>query len=236
MGTAAKIGPGVGKGADTAGTSACATCGILILLLAPLLHAEIIDRIAVSVGNRVITVSDLDREIRVTAFQNGVKPDFSPAARRATAERMVDQMLIRREVETSRYPAPSPTEVDAGLQQWKKQHFKDEADYRRALTEYGITDEDFRTQLLWERTIYFFTETRFRPGIQVTDEEIQDYFEKTFKPAAEAAHPGAPVSLEDNRETIENAVAEPRVAEAVNTWLENARRRTEVVFHDEVFQ
>ena len=70
------------------------------------LRAEIIDRIAVSVGNQAITISDLDREIRVTAFLNRTPPDFSPAARRATADRMVEQRLILRELENSRYPSP----------------------------------------------------------------------------------------------------------------------------------
>src|ERR1035441_10121619 len=74
--------------------------------------AEIIDRIAVSVGNRVITESDLHREIRGAAFLDGVKPDFSPAGQLATAQRMVEQVLIRRELEISRYPVPSAAEGD----------------------------------------------------------------------------------------------------------------------------
>jgi len=61
------------------------------LLLVAGLHAEIIDRIAVSVGNQAVTTSDIDREIRVTALLNRSQPDFSPAARRATADRMVEQ-------------------------------------------------------------------------------------------------------------------------------------------------
>src|SRR5438477_7552515 len=73
----------------------------LWLALAIAASATIIDRVSVSVGNRVITASELDRQIRVTAFQNGVKPDFSPAARRATADRMVEQKLIQRELSNS---------------------------------------------------------------------------------------------------------------------------------------
>jgi hypothetical protein len=62
-------------------------------------RGEIIDRIAVSVGNRVITASDLDREIRVAAFQDGVKADFSPAHKRKTVESMIEQKLIQIELE-----------------------------------------------------------------------------------------------------------------------------------------
>jgi len=62
---------------------------------------EIIDRIAISVGKHVITTSNLDREIRVNAFLNESPPDFSPAGKRATAGRMVEQALVRDELEDS---------------------------------------------------------------------------------------------------------------------------------------
>ena len=71
--------------------------------------AEIIDRIAVSVGNRVITETDLDREIRITALleQSPAQSlaSLSPIQKRTAAERMVDQALIRSELEASRYSA-----------------------------------------------------------------------------------------------------------------------------------
>jgi len=56
-------------------------------------RGEIVDRIAASVGNRVITASDLDRQLRVAAFQDGVKPDFSPARKRAAVEAMIEQQM-----------------------------------------------------------------------------------------------------------------------------------------------
>src|SRR3954453_700777 len=75
-----------------------------LMAAALLLQAETIDRIAVAVGNRVITTSDIERQIRVSAFLSGAKPDLSAEARRKTAEAMVDQKLIRGELEANRYP------------------------------------------------------------------------------------------------------------------------------------
>ena len=167
---------------------------LLLLALAFLLHGEIIDRIAVSVGNRVVTASDLDREIRVTAFLDGKQPVFSPATKRVTADRMVEQQLIRRELETSRYQMPSATEVDPLIEKFQRDHFKDAADYERALAAAGISAQDVKDELLWQRGLLWFIDARFRLGVQVTDQEIQDYFEKVVKPAAEAAHPGNPVA------------------------------------------
>jgi len=209
---------------------------VALLLVAAGARAEIIDRIAVSVGNRVIAESDLHREIRVAAFLDGVKPDFSPAGQRATAGRMVEQVLIRSELETSRYPVPSAAEVAPLLQALKKERFPKDGDYQRALADYGIADQDVQDLLLWQRTLLLFIEMRFQSGVQVTGPDIQDYFDKVVKPAAEAAHPGQPIGLEDYRDQIERTIAGQRADREMNTWLTEARNRTAIVFHDEAFQ
>ena len=200
------------------------------------LAGEIVDRIAVSVGNRVITAEDVNREIRVVAFLNGAKPDLSPAARRATADRMVEQKLIGRELEVSRYPAPSAAEVEGVLDKFRREHYPNDGDYRRALAEYSISEQDVRDELLWQRALLAFVDFRFRPGVQVSEAELQDYFDKVVKPAAQAAHPGEPVALDDFRGRIEDAIAGPRVDQEVDRWLREARGRTEIVYRDEVFQ
>jgi hypothetical protein len=215
---------------------AAAALAFALLSLTVPARAGIIDRIAVSVGYRVIAESDLHREIRVAAFLDGVKPDFSPAGKRAAAERMVEQVLIRRELEVSRYPVPSAAEVAPVLEAFKKERFpKDEA-YQRALADYGIADGDVKDLLLWQRTLLLFIEVRFQSGVQVTGPDIQEYFDKVVKPAAEAAHPGQPIGLEDYRDRIEQTITGQRADLEMNTWLKEARNRTEIVFHEEVLR
>ena len=199
-------------------------------------HGEIIDRIAASVGNRVITASDLDRQLRVAAFQDGVKPDFSPARKHAAAEAMIEQKLIQTELSNSRYPLPDPAELAPAIEQFKKEHFKDDREYRAALAEYGITEDDFKELLLWQRTLLLFIQVRFETGVQLSTQDVEDYFKKTVKPAAEAAHPGQPVTLEDYRDQIERKLTGQRADEQMDTWLRDVRRRTNVVLHEEVLR
>jgi hypothetical protein len=198
--------------------------------------AEIIDRIAVSVGPQVITSSDIDREIRVVAFLSGKPAETGAAARRAVAGRMVEQRLIRRELEVSRYPVPSPSEVEPVLDQLKRERFPTDAAWRRALDQQGVSEQEVKDELLWVRTLSFFIDSRFRSGVQVNDEDVRDYFEKTVKPLAEAAHPGQPVSLEDYRDQIEETLAGRRADQESEKWLAEARARTEIIYHDEAFQ
>jgi hypothetical protein len=206
------------------------------LAMAPAARGEIVDRIAASVGNRVITASDLDRQLRVAAFQDGVKPDFSPARKRAAMEAMIEQKLIRAELANSRYPLPDPAELAPLIEQFKKEHFKDEAQYRAALAEYGIAEEDFKELLLWQRTLLLFIQVRFETGVQLGAGDVDEYFLKTVKPAAEAAHPGQPVSLEDYRDQIERTLTGQRADKQMDIWLREVRKRTNVVVHEEVLR
>ena len=210
--------------------------GALGIALAMAARGEIIDRIAASVGNRVITTSDLDRELRVAAFQDGVKADFSPARKRAAVEAMIEQKLIQTELANSRYPLPDPAELAPAIEQFKKTHFKDDQQYRAALAGYGITEEDFKELLLWQRTLLLFIQMRFETGVQLGDQDVEEYFTRTVKPAAEAAHPGQPVSLEDYRDQIERTLTGQRADREMDTWLRDVRRRTNVVVHEEVLQ
>jgi hypothetical protein len=208
----------------------------LLLWWTALAQAVIIDRIAVSVGNRVITVGDIEREIRVTAFLNGVQPNLAPAARRATADRMVEQRLIRNELETSRYPIPGAAEVDRVLEEFRKAHFPNTVDYNQALAKAGVTEKEVTDELLWQRTLLRFIEVRFRSAVQITDQEIEDYFAKVVEPAAKSARPGLPVSLEDFRSQIDKTLTGQREDRQVDQWLVEARRQTPIVYHEEVFR
>ena len=207
-----------------------------LLLLLATGRAEIIDRIAVSVGKSVIAASDIDRQIRVSAFLDGLKPDLTAANRKAVADRMVEQKLIRRELETNRFPVPSASEVEPIFEKFKSEHYPNPGDMARSLAEYGITEQDLVDELLWQRTLLQFIEIRFRPGIQITNEEIQTYFDRVVSPAARAAHPGQPVGLEDFRSQIETTLTGQRVDQEMDTWLKEARRHTDIAYHEEVFR
>jgi peptidyl-prolyl cis-trans isomerase SurA len=210
---------------------------LLLLLLLPLAaSAAIIDRIAVSVGNRVVTTLDVDREIRVTAFLDGRKPDFGKASKLATADRLVDQQLIRRELDNSRYPATSAAEIVPLLEQFKSKYFASDAAYKQALADAGITEQDLKDELLWQRTLLSYIEVRFQPTIQVTDQDIHDYFDKTVGPAARAAHPGQTPTLNEYREQIETTLTGQREDRQLDAWLKDARQRNEIVYHAEALE
>jgi hypothetical protein len=198
--------------------------------------AVTIDRLAVTVGNRAITSSDIEREIRVTAFLNGQAPDVTAAGKRTAAERMIEQTLVRRELETSRYPTPQPAEIEPTLAAFRRRYYPADADYRRALAQCGIGDQDVRDALLWQRTLLQFVDVRFRPAVQITAEEIQQYFDTVLAPKLRAAQPAETPAVDDYRDQIEDTLAGQREDREMDRWLREARLLTPIIYHEEAFQ
>ena len=200
-----------------------------LLLIFSAGRAEIIDRVAVTVDKRAITESEILRQIRVTAFLNNEQPDFSPANRRSTADRLVEQMLIRQEVDSSGFTgdAEAPFESYAQL----KKRFKSDEEYTQALAKYGLRDKDVRQALEWQSVFLDFVALRFRPGIQIPPSEIREYYD-----AQVAQNPGKLPPFDDAKADIEEILTSQRVDNALDRWLGQARTQTRIRYMQEVFR
>ena len=208
---------------------------VLLFLAAFLCRAEIIDRVAVVVGNSVITESEILREIRLTAFLNGTPLDFSPAAKRKTAERLVEQRLVRNEIAASLYPEPTQAAAQEMLKQIKNR-FPTPASYREELLRVGISDAELSAHLARQLTTLSFLDFRFRPGIQISDEEIGKYFNERLQPELRKAQPTATFSLNDYRSQVQEGLIAKRIDDASDVWLKEVRSRTRIDFRPEAFE
>lgn len=199
-------------------------------------RADIIDRIAVTLDSQVITASEITLEIRLAAFLNGDALDFSPDARRKAADRLIEQKLIRREIQVGRYVAPTPEEVEPMLKGIQAQRFHDDEAYRQALAKYGILDDDLRAHLLWQLTLLRFVEIRFRPAVEVTDTDIQSYFDANRAKLETQAGTSKKLTLDDLRDQIRGILTDAGADKQLDVWLAEARKRTRIEFHQEAFQ
>lgn len=209
---------------------------LLIALLAPAAGAAVIDRTAVAVGTDVITETEILEEIRVVAFLNNQTPDFSPAGRRAAAERMVDQYLIRREMLISLYEPPGPSEAQAMLGKLKQARFRTDAEYRAALQQYGITEQQLLKHLLWQLTAMRFTDLRFRAGLAEPVEDILKRLEAEAETRADRTAPGTPPIAPAIPTPSPTALPELTVDQQLDAWLRTARERTRITFMKEAFR
>jgi hypothetical protein len=210
---------------------------IVVLLMLPCLPAEpvVIDRIAVIVDKHVIKTSDLDRDLRVTEFLNRAPLDASVDVKRKAAQRLIDQTVIREEIEKGGYSKSTASEVDGMVKKLLADRFGgSDARLEQELSRYGLTEAELRIQLGWELDVLNFINERFRPGVLVTEDQIKSYYEqhhadlqrqfpqlKTF----ESLEPKIRIALEGEQ-----------LNKNFDEWLAAARKRDRIVYKEEAFQ
>jgi hypothetical protein len=203
---------------------------ILLVLVNVTALAVIIDQIAVIVGDSIVKDSDITRDIRVTDFLNDQRLDFSASARRKAANRLIDQIFIRKEIDLGNYPTATLQEADKQLDNLKAQRFKTETAFHQALRRYGLTELDLRTQFQWQLTVLRFIDARFKPAVVVADSEITQYYQE-HEAALDRAEPGK--SLNDLRNQIQDTLTAQKVNQQFFAWLDQQRKNAKIRFCEE---
>jgi hypothetical protein len=208
-----------------------------LLLIATLLaatHAEILDRVAVTVGKHVITEGDILLDLRIAAFLDQKPVDLSGDQKRKTADRLVDQYLLLQEASTSRQVLPTAADAHLLLDQVKTQ-YATETEYRAALARYGVTEEQLSEHLLNGIRALRFTDLRFRPEVQLTDEDLHEYYD-TMAAQWRRANASQVPTFEASRDQIEKLLTDQRVTQALDRWLGTTRSETQILYKESVFK
>ncbi len=199
---------------------------VWIFVLACAARAQVLDRIAVTVGKLVITESEVLTSIRVAALIDQKEPDFSGPSKRKAAERLVDQILLRREMPIAGMPADARALVS---------RYSSEAAYKAALEKYNVTDAEVQAQISSALTSVEAANRRFRPELQVTDEEVHAYYDKLVQ-SWKAQHIEKIPTFEQAQEETRNLLLNDRVSEALDQWLPMARQDANVVYREKAFE
>jgi parvulin-like peptidyl-prolyl isomerase len=195
----------------------------------------VIDRIAVIVDKHAIKSSDIDRDLRVTAFLNREPLNVSSDAKQKAAERLIEQTVIRDEMEKGGYSKSSAGDVDGMIKRILGERFGGSpARLAQELSRYGLTEQQLRMQLQWQLDVLKFIEQRFRRAILVTDDEVKAYYNQHQAELArqypeaktyEALEPKVRASLESTR-----------LSQEFDQWLAEARKRDRIEYRQEAFQ
>jgi hypothetical protein len=205
----------------------------LLLICAIALHATIIDRIAIVVSDQIIKDSDIERDIRVIDFLNQQRLDLGPKARRQAADRLISQVLIRREIRLGEYPAPPPTDAQKLLASIIKERFANRQAFEQTLRKYGLTPQQLEQHLLWQLTVLRFIDQRFRPAVLVTDNDVEQYYNDHI---TEFEVRGQRRPIDDVRDQIRQLIIEDRISKQFDAWLGARRRSTQIEYKEETLK
>jgi hypothetical protein len=200
------------------------------MLLSVATKAVIIDRIAVVVGDAVIKDSDINRDVRLVSFINRETLNFDLAARKAAANRLIDQCLIRREIDLGDYQVPSQSDAEKFFLSTQKDRAPSPAAFTRMLAHYGLSIADMKSYLYWELTVLRFIDQRFRPAVLVTDENAQTYYQQhrdEFK-----TKDGKQKTFDEAAPEVRETLTNQQINKQFDNWLRSRRRATNIQFHE----
>jgi hypothetical protein len=174
--------------------------------------AGVIDRVAVVVGTQVITESEVLLEVRLTEFFNGQPLDLGADQRKAAAERLVDQQLIRNEMQIGGYPMPVESEGDAVLRKFRQDNYPGIPAFRAALENHGLTEDEVKRHLLWQAAAMRFTDLRFHMTM------------------------AAPATAQADQSQSADRSVDTTVEDQMEVWLKEVRSNTRIQFKKGAFQ
>jgi hypothetical protein len=100
----------------------------------------------------------------------------------------------------------------------------------------SVKDENFERIMAQRAAIEKYLEFRFRSFIVITPEDEARYYRDTFVPQFRARYGGSLVvpTLDEKRAEINRLLTDQRIARNIEAFLDEAKRRVEIVILNEV--
>ena len=179
---------------------------------------ELIERTLAIVGGQVITLTDVRTAVAVGLVDNG-----SDGSIDAVATRLIDRLLVLREVQRYLPPEPEEAQIDAALDRMRGR-FPSAAEFTATLELGGFNDVRLRAWLRDDVRIAAYLGQRFAAVGVPTDEDVGAYL---------AAHrdefAGQGRSVEAVSAVIRERLSAERRTQLIADWIQDLRRRTTIV-------
>jgi peptidyl-prolyl cis-trans isomerase SurA len=195
-------------------------------------QAVTLDRVVAIVNSDLILESDVEAERRFEAFQP--LGSAKAATRDELINRLIDRALILQQIAMLPEPPVTEAEVDAELMQLRKTipkcgvyHCETDAGWERFLQDQGLNLPELREHWKLRTEVLRFIEERFRTGIRITQQEIDDYYKKTLIPQYEKQNAKAPpeAAIKDK---IQEILLQQQVDKLLDDWLATLRAQGSV--------
>jgi peptidyl-prolyl cis-trans isomerase SurA len=205
---------------------------LAVLLMSTVGYAgEIVDRIVATVDHHAIVQSEWDDAVRFECLMNN-RPlgSVTTQQRRDTLERVIDQTLLREQMEASSFPRASADEVAGRIRELRDKNasWKTDDGWHRALAQYGLTPDDISERVAMQVDMMHFIDLRFRPNIHIDPRSVEEYYVAQLLPELRRSG-AAEITLKEASPKIEEVLVQQRMGEMLTAWLRNLRQQIPVV-------
>lgn len=210
------------------------SCVFVMGLSAIVAGQQMVDKTVATVSDRsrteLITYSDLRWQLALQPNVS-IEPPSSEDLNRAL-RLLIDQRLFALEAERLPRDPATKEEINAKINEIVS-YFSTPAEFERRLKLVGfksVSDPNFEQIIAQRIAIDKYLDFRFRSFIVITADDEAQYYQNVFVPEYRRSNQGQIVPpLETIRPNIVKALTEERVAQQIETFLDEAKRRSEIV-------
>jgi len=194
----------------------------LVVPAAPRASGQVlIDRIVARVESDIILLSQVRILSRYQQLVDGKAEDDAQIL-----DRLIDQWIVRSEADTARFPQPADVEVAHGVEHLQAS-FASIEEYLARKKQAGLSDADVQRMVAEQLYLSNYLDSRFRPAVQITPKEVEDFYQQAVLPRAKARNQPLP-ALDSSREYIQEALVQRGINEQADRWLKESRARLHV--------
>ena len=192
-----------------------------------------VDRVVAVVNDRAILSSDLTEEMKASVLEPN--PSASNESAQDALQRLISRALIRQQIREQDIQStlPTPDEVSARVTALRKElpicireQCATDDGWKKFMAAHGLTQDRVEAYLRNRLIILRFIEIRFRQGIQISQEEISDYYKSTLLPQYPAGQTAPPIAEVSPR--IEEILLQQKVSALFSGWLDNLRKQGDI--------
>ena len=202
----------------------------------------ILDRVVAVINGDVILESDVKEEQRFAQLEPfSVRPgsDTLQRAMRRLANRtlILQQMRLQQGIGiniSDEDVQQALKDVRAHLPECRKFHCTTDAGWQAFLTAHDLTGQEVFDHWKQRLSILKFIDLRFRTGIRISNEEVEDYYRKSVLPVFEKQNEKPP-PLDEISQRIQEILLQQHVNGLLQDWLKSLRDEGSVQILDPAY-
>jgi hypothetical protein len=188
---------------------------------APPQAAATVDRIVARVEGDIILLSEV-RELaayqQLLEGRSQSQPDLIKA--------LVEQWVVRTEAREARFPSTPAADIDAELNRIRGNSSSAQA-FSDQLAAAGLTPQVLRRIVEQQLYLERYLDYKFRPAVQIDDQEVLQYYQDELTPALRARGQ-TPPPLDEVSDRIRELLVQRGISERANTWFEETKSRLQI--------
>jgi peptidyl-prolyl cis-trans isomerase SurA len=199
--------------------------------------AEIIDRLVAVVNRQVITLVDVQQEMKSQELDQSESNTGGDSAHEhkltetQVTQRLIERVLIHQQIQEFPGSEVSEKDVDSQLAEMEKNAGGSEA-WSRHLKDLGIGLAGVRERVRWQLQVMRFIDRRFREFIVVNPSEVESYYQDQFLVDLRKRGIREAPALSEVEEQIRDILIEKKLNVQVEEWLASLRANATIqVFH-----